>query len=81
MKSRKSVRTKHIDFIVLDLISIIISFALAYIIRIKPTFESALFIRYRNLGLIILFIYVTKFVYCSIRNFVSILNAGNHFFL
>lgn len=77
MDNRKSVRTKHIDFILLDLISIVISFVLAYIIRIKPTFESTLFVRYRNLGLIIVAIYILILLFSGLhsnilkRNFTS----------
>jgi len=74
VENRRSIRTKHIDFIILDLLSIIGSFILAYVIRIKPTFNSDLFTQYRNMGLIIVSIYILILLFSGIHS--NILKRG-----
>lgn len=68
MKKQKSIRTKHIDFIFLDVLSILISFVIAYLLRINETFDKTSMIRYRNLGFVIFGAYLLILLFNGIHS-------------
>ncbi len=58
MAKQSHTAAKHIDFILLDLLSILISLVIAYMIRTDRSEDIEYFERYRNLFVVIVFIYV-----------------------
>lgn len=58
MAKQSHTAAKHIDFILLDLLSILISLTIAYMIRTDRSEDIEYFERYRNLFVVIVFIYV-----------------------
>lgn len=68
MQSKKSVRSKHMDFIILDVISIVISFVIAYLVRINRTADPGLQERYRVIGASILAIYIIVLLFRGIHS-------------
>ncbi len=58
MPKQSHTAAKHIDFIVIDLVSIVVSLFIAYLIRTDRADDLEYFERYRNLGLVIIVIYL-----------------------
>lgn len=68
MQNKKSIRTKHMDFIFLDVVSLCVSFVVAYYIRINKTFEFGMQDIYRNMCLAILVIYFGVLLFNGIHS-------------
>ena len=58
MPGKLHTAAKHIDFVMLDVLSIVLSFVFAYLIRIDRVDDGVYFEMYRNLGMIIVAIYL-----------------------
>ena len=74
MRSGNSVRTKHVDFIILDIISIVVSFVASYLIKFNTEQELVGLDRYRNIGLAILAFYLVVLLFSGIHS--NILKRG-----
>ena len=68
MPEKFHVTAKHIDFVVLDVISIILSFAVAYLIRIDRADDAEYFEMYRNLGIIFVIIYLVIATFSGVHS-------------
>lgn len=74
MQSKKSVRTKHIDFILLDIIAVAGSLILAYVFRFDDVQGLYQLEEYRNIGLAVIVIYLTVLFFSGIHS--KILKRG-----
>ena len=74
MNSNGSVKAKHADFIVLDMICLVISLAAAYLIRTDRAEDAIYFPLYRKLMLIILVLYIVLMLFNSFHR--NILKRG-----
>ena len=58
MAKKVNTAAKHIDFVLIDIISLVISFLAAYFIRIDRADDAEYYDMYRDMGIIILVIYL-----------------------
>ena len=74
MKANRSSRSKHLDFIILDIISIVVSFFAAYLIRFDNFQSGYQLDQYRNIGIAILIIYLLLLLFSPVHS--KILKRG-----
>ena len=74
MRNKKSVRLKHIDFILLDIVAIIVSFTLSFVLRFDDIKEPTRLVQYRNIAIAILVFYLIVLLFSGIHS--GILKRG-----
>lgn len=73
-------RAKHIDFIILDLLCIEVSFVLAYLLRIDRNQDDTLFEFYRTMDIMILLIYLALALFNPFHSKILRRGHGKEFF-
>ena len=74
MDGKRSVRAKHIDFIVIDIICIFMALVIAYLTHIDRVDDHIYFLFYRNISIVVIITYIVLMLFNSYHS--NILKRG-----
>ncbi len=74
MDGKRSVRAKHIDFIVIDIICIFMALIIAYLTHIDRVDDHIYFLFYRNISIVVIITYIVLMLFNSYHS--NILKRG-----